>query len=777
MATDKNFLSKLLHIFYAAAMACIFIGTATNAAVACTSGEIDVLGDGTQCETSKFEVTTTSLSANDTIGFSMSAAGTFYVDCGDDGTLVNVSGKTITRTTATSGSTIYTCRYSSAGIKTIHFGGMATAYSTYELATAISFRDTHAKIASIDGSLGAIFPVVNGVIPRFDGTFSDTQITSIPSGLFSGINTSSVTGTRNMFVRTFSNTQIASIPSGLFSSIDTSNSTDTRNMFNTTFAYTQITSIPAGLFSAVDTSSATDTVAMFNSTFSGTQITSIPANLFSSIDTSTATVTASMFSSTFADTQITSIPANLFSSIDTSTAIYTDTMFGDTFYNCTSLTSIPSGLFDSIDTSNSTDTRNMFENIFSDTQITSIPSGLFSAVDTSSAIETSGMFGGTFYNCTSLTSIPAGLFSAVDISSATDTSDMFAYTFSGCTSLTSIPSGLFSAIDTSNSTNTSEMFYGTFYDCTNLSGYIPPTAFPNTITPGSEYSDDMWYQTFFNTNLATTCLTGMTEYNTGFQNDWSYSNENTTTDGTHRVSCEPCVNSLPANATWVSGTCNFTCDSGYHTESFDLENEIGTSTSTTTNSAYINISGGTATSYGLTESGTFAVEYDGKGILKGRARCSYQSGTSSNSDPDAITKVTTLSDSTGTYCWCLVDEYTPVGGSPMSLTGPWVYRNDMGTEDDCEGPYAMACAWQCRGGFLNATVYRTAVLRSRDPLPNTCTGNIITINWSDASSADIAANDAGTMVYGGDINTPRAAVIKPGKTFVGWKFRKPNNGD
>ena len=61
MATDKNFLSKLLHIFYAAAMACIFIGTATNAALAaCTSGEIDVLGDGTQCETSKFEVTTTS---------------------------------------------------------------------------------------------------------------------------------------------------------------------------------------------------------------------------------------------------------------------------------------------------------------------------------------------------------------------------------------------------------------------------------------------------------------------------------------------------------------------------------------------------------------------------------------------------------------------------------------------------------------------------------------------------------------------------------------------
>ena len=58
---------------------------------------------------------------------------------------------------------------------------------------------------------------------------------------------------------------------------------------------------------------------------------------------------------------------------------------------------------------------------------------------------------------------------------------------------------------------------------------------------------------------------------------------------------------------------------------------------------------------------------------------------------------------------------------------------------------------------------------------NVCVGNIITIDWSDALAEDISANNAGTMTYGGDIRTPRAAIDKTniGLRFKGWVFNKP----
>ena len=57
-----------------------------------------------------------------------------------------------------------------------------------------------------------------------------------------------------------------------------------------------------------------------------------------------------------------------------------------------------------------------------------------------------------------------------------------------------------------------------------------------------------------------------------------------------------------------------------------------------------------------------------------------------------------------------------------------------------------------------------------------CTGNVITINWNGATAAAIAANNAGTAIYGGDIRTPQSydpSQVPAGKHFVGWKFRKP----
>ncbi len=262
-------------------------------------------------------------------------------------------------------------------------------------------------------------------------------------------------------------------------------------------------------------------------------------------------------------TGLTSLPSTLFASIDTSSTKNTGRMFYYTFSGCSGLTSLPATLFASVDTSSATNTGNMFQNTFYGcTGLTSLPTGLFSTINTQSATNTSNMFFDTFYGCTGLTSLPATLFASVDTSSATNTSYMFAETFYGCTGLTSLPATLFASVDTSSAKKTSYMFYRTFLGCTNMTGYIPPTTFPSTIVPGSSSSANMWYQTFYNTQLATTCPAGTSQYITGFESDWGYSNENTSTSGTNRVSCG-CSGTLPANASWVAGTCNWTCDSGY----------------------------------------------------------------------------------------------------------------------------------------------------------------------------------------------------------------------
>ena len=57
-------------------------------------------------------------------------------------------------------------------------------------------------------------------------------------------------------------------------------------------------------------------------------------------------------------------------------------------------------------------------------------------------------------------------------------------------------------------------------------------------------------------------------------------------------------------------------------------------------------------------------------------------------------------------------------------------------------------------------------------------GNTITVIWNGATAEDVAANNAGTITYGGDIRTPvrpDPSQIPAGKRFVGWTFRKTND--
>ena len=145
--------------------ACLFGVVAVNAAVACTENEIDVTGNGSQCEPVKFTLTTTELAANGSFNIWMSAKGTFYIDCGDGGTLsgAGTSGKTLTKTTNLVSEV--SCKWSSAGAHTIRFGGVATGYASVGLDasstnSAIQFgtSSNQQKIASVSGSLGEMFP-------------------------------------------------------------------------------------------------------------------------------------------------------------------------------------------------------------------------------------------------------------------------------------------------------------------------------------------------------------------------------------------------------------------------------------------------------------------------------------------------------------------------------------------------------------------------------------------------------------------------------------------
>ncbi|MBP5485575.1 MAG: hypothetical protein J6Y07_02610, partial [Alphaproteobacteria bacterium] len=251
----------------------------TRANAACTESQIDVNGDGTLCETAKFTLTTTNYtSVGGTFTFQISAAGTFYVDCGDGGTLsgTGVTGNTIDRTNNTN-EDIYTCTYSTTGTKTIRFGGLATNYSTGTTTAAIQFGNftgnTVSKIASISGSLSAMFPYItqnasDGAQPRFSYTFyGATNLTSIPDTLFSGY----TTGAQTMFYYTFGGcTGLTSIPATLFSSF----TSGAFGMFSGTFwNCSNITGyIPPSTFAGLIANGAPKYNNMWGSTFAGTQL-------------------------------------------------------------------------------------------------------------------------------------------------------------------------------------------------------------------------------------------------------------------------------------------------------------------------------------------------------------------------------------------------------------------------------------------------------------------------------------------------------------------------
>ena len=233
----------------------------------------------------------------------------------------------------------------------------------------------------------------------------------------------------------------------------------------------------------------------------------------------------------------------------------------------------------------------------------------------------------------------------------------------------------------------------------------------------------------------------------------------------------------------VTDTCAIaSCDTGYtfNPGNPNLTEIIGESSGTAY--GYINHSGtydgeGSTSQaiFGISAPDTFGIDYgSGKGRITGKALCSTQVGDNQGdtwTNPTTNATMTPEFD-TGSYCYCQLDGYTSPEGATQSLSAPWVFEDDYGSASNC----ASWCANNCTGGLLDGDylAFRAAVFGSLGNSVASCDANVITINWDHADAADITANDAGSVTYGGNINTPKKAQHINGKIFTGWTFVTPN---
>ena len=161
----------------------------------------------------KHEFTLTTTPNTNSFDFRIAAAGEFVVDWGD-GTVENIT-KLYDR------DIYYSHEYATAGEYTIGLSGQATAYNILcDDFASIKFQ-SGSKIASIDGSLGAIFGTLTDgsrLQPCFRYTFADAyNIKTIPANLFAGISGAPAS---DMFDHTFSGCSgLILIPENLFGNI------------------------------------------------------------------------------------------------------------------------------------------------------------------------------------------------------------------------------------------------------------------------------------------------------------------------------------------------------------------------------------------------------------------------------------------------------------------------------------------------------------------------------------------------------------------------------
>ena len=177
-------------------------------------------------------------------------------------------------------------------------------------------------------------------------------------------------------------------------------------------------------------------------------------------------------------------------------------------------------------------------------------------------------------------------------------------------------------------------------------------------------------------------------------------------NGTNTDTCEPSA-----------------CETGYHVQPGvpdpDLNTIIGTTAGT--DSGYISNDGNNTSNqstYGLSNNGTFAVDYGNKGIITGKAQCSTQAGTNNNWTWSNPTISSSLPYASGKYCYCQLDGYTPSGGNSQSLSAPWVFNHVY--DGNCPNYCAANCALYLRSDGTNALAFRAAVFGLIPAGPASC---------------------------------------------------------
>ncbi len=149
-----------------------------------------------------------------------------------------------------------------------------------------------------------------------------------------------------------------------------------------------------------------------------------------------------------------------------------------------------------------------------------------------------------------------------------------------------------------------------------------------------------------------------------------------------------------------------TCDLWTITEQtaygrIDLMSIMGMSRGT--NYAYLSNIGGNsnnADTYGLTQNGTWVVDYGNGKRIRGKSQCSSQAGDHNDYTWTNPTISSTLQDASGTYCYCQLDGYTTNGdnwGNMTALSAPWVFGEDF--SDFGASFCASGCAEACAGSL------------------------------------------------------------------------------
>ena len=148
-----------------------------------------------------------------------------------------------------------------------------------------------------------------------------------------------------------------------------------------------------------------------------------------------------------------------------------------------------------------------------------------------------------------------------------------------------------------------------------------------------------------------------------------------------------------------------------------------------------------ATEYGLTSDQTWAVEFS-HGIVRGTASCNNNPGgdlsvfdaqaaqigaqieAGTITEEEAMAQMMALesqiftlpgmcqptgtfsSSSTGQYCWCHAESYTPTGGSACNVSSlAWVFDSDNESADSC----AHNCAYYCANAVQTYSAFRAVL--------------------------------------------------------------------